>query len=681
MDQFRQIGEALGSIKALMVFRDELRINQRQCRLLVDAFNLAFEGIADEMRNHLRFDEKLTKWKALEHPLRELHRIIREGEQFIKQCLEPKDWWAKAVAINQSTDCVEFHLHNLLWCVPIVLEAIENVGEITGCDQEEINRMRLIFSKKYDKEWMEPKLFQHKFGKLYLVSQDICSKVETAWKEDKWILSQMIEEKRSLASALSRPMTKHENRLTEVLLGPKGKLHPTSILTSDYQVRRRFGSSGQFKEVQWMGENFAVKHFIGDIEPMNAEIALLSSINHPNVMHYMYSFYDDEKRECFIVMELMSKDLTNCIKENCSPRRRIPFPLLVAVDIMLQIARGMEYLHSRKIYHGDLNPSNILVRTRTSSPDGYLHVKVSGFGLSPVKNSSRATSNQSAAASTNPCIWYAPEVLEQEQSAAAADPGSFKCTEKADVYSFSMVCFELLTGKIPFEDNHLQGDKMSKNIRAGERPLFPFQSPKYLASLTKKCWHADPSQRPTFSSICRILRYVKRFLIMNPDHGQPDSPAPPVDYFDLESSLSKRFTSWQAKEVIRVSEIPFEMYAYRFIERERTAINIKDKSSESGSEGASIYGDENGFGTFIQDDTFSVANRSVKSLPHISSSAKVNGKAKSQTGLQQKARIIRPPELTHRRTLRINSESQLRPVQMSPGRRRKSGHASDSELA
>ena len=52
----------------------------------------------------------------------------------------------------------------------------------------------------------------------------------------------------------------------------------------------------------------------------------------------------------------------------------------VVVNGMLQIARDMEYLHSRKIYHGDLNQSNVLVRTRHG--DSPLHVKVAGFGQS-----------------------------------------------------------------------------------------------------------------------------------------------------------------------------------------------------------------------------------------------------------------------------------------------------------
>ncbi|KAG0484689.1 hypothetical protein HPP92_008768 [Vanilla planifolia] len=258
-----------------------------------------------------------------------------------------------------------------------------------------------------------------------------------------------------------------------------------------------------------MGESFALRHCFGDVNSISAEISLLTTISHPNVISYMYVFSDDDRKESFVIMELMNKDLCRYIKEFSSARRRVPFPILVAVDTMIQIARGMEYLHSRKVYHGDLNPSNILVKSRNYSSDGYLHVKITGLLQSGNKNSKQSTKQTDK----HPCIWYAPEVLAEQEHLPQSH--AVKSTEKADVYSFAMICFELLTGKIPFEDDHLQGDKMSRNIRAGERPLFPSASPKYLTNLTKKCWHADPSQRPSFSSICRVLRYIKRFLILN----------------------------------------------------------------------------------------------------------------------------------------------------------------------
>lgn len=621
MEQFRQVGEVLGSLKALMVLREDIRVNQRQCCLLLDIFRLAYKIIAEEIKENLRLEEKNTKWKALEQPLRELHRIFKEGELYIRNCLDYKDWFGKAISLHQNKDCIEYHIHNLLCCFPVVIEAIETAEEISGLDQDEMEKRRLVLSSKYEKEWNHPKLFQLKFGKQYMVSRDICHRLESVWREDRWLLLETIREKRG-----GRNITKHEQRLGDLMKkklngsGPfDGKLFPSSILigAKDYLVRRRLGVANQYKEIQWMGESFAMRHFFGEIEPLNSEITSLLSLAHPNIMQYLCGFYDEEKKECFLVMELMNKDLGSHIKEVIGPRRRIPFSLPVAVDLMLQVARGMEYLHSQKIYHGDLNPSNILLKTRSSSPEGYFHAKVSGFGLINVQgnHSPRSIPVQNE---THPYIWYSPEVL-AEQDQPGSTGSNTKYSEKADVYSFAMFCFELLTGKVPFEDSHLQGDKMGRNIRAGERPLFPFPLPKYLVNLTRRCWQTDPNLRPSFSSICRVLRYIKRFLVMNPDPSQLELRLPNVDYCDIEAGFLKKFSGDQSMnlDLAPVSQIPFQMFAYRLLENERTSVNFKEKSWEAASEAGgavSMCGDEN---ASVSEDPFMQLSdrRSVVSLP------------------------------------------------------------------
>ncbi|KAF5733105.1 mitogen-activated protein kinase kinase kinase 7-like [Tripterygium wilfordii] len=691
MEQFRQIGEVLGSLKAIMVFRDNIQINQRQCCLLFDIFNFAYDTIAQEMAENLRFEERQAKWRILDLPLREMCRIFKEGEGYIRQCLETRDWWAKAITLYNSTYCVEFCIHNLLSCIPVVIEAMETAGEFSASDYDEMQKRRLVYSFKYHKEFRDPKLFQWRFGKQYLITQDLCDQFDMVWKEDRWILLSKILDKKISGS------TKQEQRLIDLLNrnlddseSSNGKLLPSSILvgSKDYQVRRRLGSGSQYKEIVWLGGSFALRHFFGDIEPLISEISSLLSLSHPNIMHFLCCFTDEEKKECFLVMELMNKDLNSYIKEICGPRKRIPFTLPNAVDIMLQVARAMEYLHSKGIYHGELNPSKILVKPRGNFGEGYLQAKVSGFGLSSVKNiKPKSSLNQNG---TLPFIWHAPEVLEEQEQTGCTE--NLNYTEKSDVYSFGMVCFELLTGKVPFEDSHLQGEKMSRNIRAGERPLFPFYSPKYVTNLTKKCWHSDPNQRPSFSSICRILRYIKRFLMMNPDYNrEPDPPMPPADYCEMESKLLRKFPSWDTTNSTAISQIPFQMFVYRNLEKEKARENLRE-TSESGSDKASVSGDE---AITPMDDPLPTATERKfltspeamnKKLLHLNRSPET--KASKQPGTP-KGRSPRPPQMMTSRSMRMNSESQLMvmsprtmsPRMMSPRIRRiSSGHASDSEL-
>ncbi|KAI9108465.1 hypothetical protein K1719_020656 [Acacia pycnantha] len=591
MEQFRRIGEVVGSLRALMVLRDEIQLNQSQCCLILNMFNLAFETIAEEIKQNLVLEERNTKWKPLEYPMRQLCRVFKEAELYIRQCLDSKDWWGKAISLHHNNDCVEFHIHNLLCHFPAVIEAIEIAGEISGHNQDEMAKKKVMLMRKYDREWNDPKLFQWGFGKQYLVSGEIIKELENSWREDQWRLIESLKQKKKKKNNSTGRLasTKNVQGLADMLIkkllnGPdklNKKNFPSSILlgSKDYQVRRRLGSGREFKEIHWMGHSFALRHVNGEMQISETEIYTLLSLSHPNIVQYLCGFHDEEKREFFLVMELMNKDLESYMKESYGPRKQILFSIPVVVDIMLQMARGMEYLHSKKVYHGDLNPCNILLKS-WNSQEGYFQVKVTGFGSSMKTNPLQEE--------INPSIWYyAPEVLTELESKTNASSSSCKCSEKADVYSFSMVCFQLLTGKMP----PFEGDGSNRNIREGERPLFPYPSPKYLVNLIKKCWHTDPNLRPSFSSICRILRSIKKFLainteflIINPELNQLELTCPPVDYCDIEALFLKNFPAEKASHLPCVSQLPYEMFAYKIFEKEKTGSSISEDNSSISKE-------------------------------------------------------------------------------------------------
>ncbi|KAF3573942.1 hypothetical protein F2Q69_00063918 [Brassica cretica] len=246
------------------------------------------------------------------------------------------------------------------------------------------------------------------------------------------------------------------------------------------------------------------------------------------------------------------------------------------------------------------------------------------------------------------------------------------------------VCFELLTGKVPFEDSHLQGDKMSRNIRAGERPLFPFHSPKFITNLTKRCWHADPNQRPSFSSISRVLRYIKRFLALNPECQQDTLVSPPVDYCEIETKLLKKLSWEKTTELVQVSQVLFQMFAYRVVEQAKTCKkNNLRETSESGSEWASCSEDEGGGGSDEQVSSEKERRLSCSNEVGMRKKKPVSKRASGLKPIQKPAtpRVrSRHPPLSPCGQSITHSESQL--IVLSPKiRRSSSGHVSDSELS
>ncbi|KAG6393203.1 hypothetical protein SASPL_147439 [Salvia splendens] len=619
MEQFRQIGEVVGSLNALMVFQNNL-CNRKQCSLLVDMLSHGYATIAEMMKTNLKYKERNSKWKAMEQPLKELLRVYKECESYVKTSLDTRDFLAKSITLYHNSDCVHLHIHNLLSCLPAALESIELAGHVAGNDQEDMQRKKTVSAFKYNRGLNDPRLFQLMFGHSYLVSHDFCARMESVFAEDRLFILKNVRDR---GSGL---------KISDALL-------PSAILLNakDYRVRRRLGAGKQFKEIQWLGESFALRHFHAEAGAVEKEIAADIGLSHPNIMHTLCGFFDEGKKEYYLVMELMHKDLSTYIKELCGAKKRVvPFSIPAAADLMLQVARGMEYLHSRKIPHGELNPSNILIRT-----EGVIQAKIAGFGLDASVR--RLTQSGPADSGQLSYIWHAPEVLGQE----AMTEGS--SVEKCDVYSFGMVCFEMLTGKVPFEDAHLQGDKMSRNIRAGERPLFPSHTPKFLTNLIKKCWHTEPGQRPSFSSICRMMRYTKRFLAMNPEYEQQEEAAPlsPLDFSEVETAFVARCVGGADKHQM-VWQIPYEIFGYRIAERE--------SETESGSDGV----EETAAALVVEEKRM----RPVPSMDNVATklstlSKSLDIKKKLAGTATARARMVRPPQSPVGRPVRINSDSKL----------------------
>jgi len=181
--------------------------------------------------------------------------------------------------------------------------------------------------------------------------------------------------------------------------------------------------------------------------------------------------------------------------------------LHVAIDIMLQIAKAMRYLHNKKpkkIVHRDLKTSNILVRPLTDNSQGYVHVKLAGFGTSKLYNMSETSSRLTLREDT--AVYAAPEVVKQQ---AKYGSNTSHLPPKIDVWSFAMVCSEILTGRVPFYGE----PKVNLHAKIEEndefRPPLPSDCPGDLRFCITRCWECNPRERPTFVEICKMLKIAK----------------------------------------------------------------------------------------------------------------------------------------------------------------------------
>ena len=203
-----------------------------------------------------------------------------------------------------------------------------------------------------------------------------------------------------------------------------------------------------------------------------------------------------------IMMEYMNKGDLHTYLHSHSPGH---VPLRVQFQLAMQVALGMEYLHSRSpsILHLDLRSYNVLLAQDSA---GNLQAKVSDFGKAHYITFGSAGGNSTAALGIENCIWMAPEVL-----------ACNVISKKADVYSFAIVLWEIVTQEEPFADSSWMS-VLERSIVEGARPALSERVPSALAEFMRECWHQDPAIRPEFTTIvqrlgemCVVLTGTKRF--------------------------------------------------------------------------------------------------------------------------------------------------------------------------
>ncbi|KAG0577391.1 hypothetical protein KC19_5G152800 [Ceratodon purpureus] len=252
----------------------------------------------------------------------------------------------------------------------------------------------------------------------------------------------------------------------------------------------------------WLGIPCAKKEFHGEeIESIFLkEAGILAHLRHPCIVDMICCGNGLERGDRFIAMELMERSLFDLIQE----QKGVPFPLSVAVDMMVQMARGVRYLHERGVAHRDLKPQNVVVK-RLSLPhvEDHFGVKLVDFGISKVKVEA-SKSNTMTYSGIGTTMYRAPEAHPMANPGGGAKVNWFK----ADAFSFAMTCAHVLTLKVPF--NGLSSSELYKEVcKNARRPDLRDMCPEELILLLKDCWKSNPLSRPSFVEICTRLETFK----------------------------------------------------------------------------------------------------------------------------------------------------------------------------
>ncbi|KAK8841424.1 hypothetical protein M9Y10_027041 [Tritrichomonas musculus] len=180
-----------------------------------------------------------------------------------------------------------------------------------------------------------------------------------------------------------------------------------------------------------------------------------------------------------LFLEYFEIKLKDCLDKNALSNT-------MKVKIVVEIAQAMSYIHQKGLNHRDLKVDNIMIDSQWS-------IKLIDFGLVSIDqflNSNYSLTAKSMTKGVGTLPFMSPEMLNEEDS-----------DEKTDVYSFRIVLFYIFFGNLP---NYTMKDKMIGKLIRLPKPSTNIS--QFCLDLISKCTENDPSDRPSFNQILKIIR-------------------------------------------------------------------------------------------------------------------------------------------------------------------------------